>query len=235
VYFCPGICEKNSWCWNSAAFNATKAELSKPTVLSLYNPTAPTKVSADTSSYGIGAVLLQHDTKQWRLIAFASQSLSEVERCYAQIEKEALAATWACEKLVDYLLGAKFTVETDHKPLVPLLNTTHLNSLPPRVLRFRLRMNRFDYHICHIPGKELSQAPTSEPGKNSIGFQNELEMFVEAVTSALPASDSRFKHTVNIRSQTRDALSFAVIVLKADQYNQTLQPIFNHIGKSVVS
>jgi len=55
-------------------------------------------------------------------------------------------------------------------------------------------MNHFDYNICHIPGKELytaDVAPTAKPGKNSIAFQNELEMFVEAVTFALPASDSR--------------------------------------------
>ena len=196
------LSKRNSWCWNTeqeAAFDATKQELVKHTVLALYNPTAPTKVSADASSFGLGAVLLQHDTKQWRPVAFASRSLSEVERRYAQIEKEALATTWACEKFVDYLLGAKFTIETDHKPLVPLLSTTHLNSLPPRVLRFRLRMNRFDYDICHVPGKDLytadalSRAPTAEPGKNSVAFQSEIEMFVEAVTSAIPASDSRLK------------------------------------------
>ena len=176
------LSKKNSWCWNDeqeTPFKATKEELIKPTVLS-FNPTAPTKVSADASSFGIGAVLLQHDTKQWRPVAFTSRSLSEVDRRYVQIKKEALTTTWACEKFVDYLLGAKFEVETDHKPLMPLLSTTHLNSLPPRVLRFQLEMNRFDYTICHVPGKHLytadalSRAPTAEPGKNSIAFQNEV-------------------------------------------------------------
>ena len=70
--------------------------------------------------------------------------MTEVEHRYAQIEKEALAATWACEKLTDYILGAKFIIETDHKPLVPLLSTTHLHNLPPRVLRFQLRLNHLD-------------------------------------------------------------------------------------------
>ena len=83
---------------------------------------------------------------------------------------------------------------------MPFLSTTHLNSLPPRVLRlFRLRINRFYCTICHVPGKHLytadtlPQAPTAEPRKNSIAFQNKVEVLVEAVTSTLPASNSRLK------------------------------------------
>ena len=38
------------------AFREIKQELSKPTVLALYNPQVDTKVSADVSSYGLGAV-----------------------------------------------------------------------------------------------------------------------------------------------------------------------------------
>ena len=34
--------------------------------------------------------------------------MSETECRYAQIEKEALAAIWACNKFSDYLLGRKF-------------------------------------------------------------------------------------------------------------------------------
>ena len=97
-------------------------------------------MSADASSFGLGAVLLQLDDRGWHPVAFASRSLSEVEQRYAQIEKEALATVWACEKFAAYLIGGKFSIETDHKPLVPLLSTKHLDCLPPRVLRFRLQL-----------------------------------------------------------------------------------------------
>ena len=71
-----------------------KEELSKPTVLALYyDPERETKVSADISSYGLGAVLLQKTSSDWQPVAYASRSLSETERWYTQVEKESLAIT----------------------------------------------------------------------------------------------------------------------------------------------
>ena len=84
--------------------------------------------------------------------------MTETERRYAQIEKEALAITWGCEKFTDYILGCRFLVESDHKMLIPLLNTKQLDSLPPRVLRFCLRLARYDYAVHHVPGKNLHTA-----------------------------------------------------------------------------
>ena len=110
-----------------------KEELLTPTILALYDPSSETKVSADASSVGMGAVLLQCSKKgEWRPVVFASRLLSETETCYAQIEKEALASTWACEKFSNYLLGMRFTLETNHKPLVLLLGNKELDQLPPR-------------------------------------------------------------------------------------------------------
>ena len=60
--------------------------------------------------------------------------MTGTESRFAQIEKEALATTWACEKFSTYVLGMKFLIETDHKPLVPLLGTKHLDSVCPQEL-----------------------------------------------------------------------------------------------------
>ena len=48
-----------------------------------------------------------------------------------------------------------------------LLNTKYLDSLPPRILQFHLRLAKFDYTVSHVPGKllytadALSRAPVS--------------------------------------------------------------------------
>ena len=182
-----------------------------PTVLSLYDPSADTKIAADASSFGLGAVLLQKRQSEWRPVAYASRALTETECRYAQIEKEGLASTWACERFSDYILGMKITLETDHKPLVPIFGSKHLDSLPPRLLRFRLRMDCFDYEVVHVPGKELytadalSRAP-STPAQDArvVEEVEEVQLFANAVTTALPASKDRL--TAYRKAQQEDTV-----------------------------
>ena len=65
------------------------------------------------SSYGLGAVIRQvQPDGSLRPIAYASRALTETEQRYAQIEKEALTTTWACERFQQYLLGKSFKIET---------------------------------------------------------------------------------------------------------------------------
>ena len=75
---------------------------------------------------------------------------------YAQIEKEASAITWACERFTDYIVAKSIVAETDHKPLAPLLNTRTLDEVPPRVQRLRRRLMRFHFKaVTYVPGNEM--------------------------------------------------------------------------------
>ena len=210
------LSKKNEWMWGEAqdeALAKVKLELTKPTVLALFDVNADLKISADASSYGLGAVLLQNNKSSWQPVAFASRVMSDTERRYAQVEKEALAITWACEKFSNYILGKTFTIETDHKPLVPLLGTKNLDSLPPRVLRFRIRLSRFEYQMRHVPGKylytadTLSRAPIqcTEP----YNLQEEADLLMEISIQHLPASSQRIDELT--KAQATDPICSTLI------------------------
>lgn len=190
---------KCAWSWGAPqtkAFNAVKDLLTTSPVLALYDVNLPTKVTADSSSYGLGAVLTQQHQDGWRPVAYASRTLTPTEKHYAQIEKEALASTWACERFEDYILGLNFTLETDHKPLVPLLGQRDIELLPPRLQRLRLRLMRYSFQVVHVPGRELytadalSRTPLSA---SDVSLEQEINIYVNSVMSNLPASDTRLE------------------------------------------
>jgi hypothetical protein len=51
-------------------------------VFALYDQNKPTLVSADSSSYGIGAVMQQQSDGTWRPVTFVSRALNDVEKIY---------------------------------------------------------------------------------------------------------------------------------------------------------
>ena len=173
--------------------------LSSSPVLSLYDPSLKTKVTADSSSYGLGAVLTQQlPDGRWGPVAYVSRSLTPTERRYAQIEKEALALTWACTRFRDYLTGITFTLETDHKPLISLLGTAKsLDQLPPRIQHMKMRLMGFSYTIIHVPGKEFYTADTLSRTPVPCHFiedlTGEVDVFANVVMQGLPATDSRIE------------------------------------------
>ena len=122
------------WQWGpeqDKSYAEIKQAIVEAPTLAFYNPNKPTTVSADASSYGIGEVLLQEDNNVKKPVAFASRTLNPAETRYAQIEKKSLASVWACEKFDRYLRGLQqFNLQTDHKPLAPLINGNDLNAVP---------------------------------------------------------------------------------------------------------
>lgn len=152
--------KKNQFLWTAnheLAFQQLKQDITKAPLLAPFNPNLQSRISADASAYGIGGLLEKLQSNQtWRPICYCSKTLSEAERRYAQIEKEALAIVWVVERLQQYLIGSKFIIRTDHKPLLRILYDKPINELTMRLQRFRMRLVKFDYSIEHVPGKDFS-------------------------------------------------------------------------------
>ena len=143
----------------------------------------------------------------WRPVVYASRSLTTTEQCYAQIEKEALALTWACERIAEYLLGKPFHLHTDHKSLVPILSSKSLDTLPARVQRFRMRLMRYQFSISHVSGKDLhiadtlSRAPTSQSTPSDDQFCHHVDNFVHLVTGSLPVTEERLQQISRLQDK----------------------------------
>ncbi len=191
------LLRKNTeWSWSSVqddAFSKIKKAICSAPTLALYDTNKPTLVCADSSSYGLGGALLQRQADDsWRPVTFVSRSLTDTEKRYAQIEKEALAITWCCERLAEYLVGLTFNIHNDHKPLQYLLSAAKpLDAVPPRIQRFRLRLMRFDYSLSYVPGVTLCTADTLSrfPLKYSESHLGDIDAFVATVVGSIPIGD----------------------------------------------
>lgn len=117
----------NEWIWSDEcekAFKAIKKILSSPIALAHYDSSLPLFLAADASNTGLGAVIYHRylDGSE-KPIAHASKTLTETEQKYAQIEKEALALVYGIQKFDQFTRGRRFTLLTDHKPLLSIFGS----------------------------------------------------------------------------------------------------------------
>lgn len=136
------------------SFNKLKSALIKPPVLQYpdFSDSNEFLLQTDASGKAIGSVLCNRDG---RPVAYASRSLNKAEINYPTIEKELLAIVWSVKYFRPYLYGKRFKIQTDHKPLMYLFSMRDPSS---RLLKFRLLLEEYDFHIEYIKGKSNSAA-----------------------------------------------------------------------------
>ena len=164
------------WHWNEkhdVIFNDLKRILTSDAILVHYDEDKPLVITTDASDVGIGAVLLhQFPDGTERPIAYASRVLSDAERRYATIDKEALAIVYAVHtKFTQYVTGRRFTLKTDHRPLERLFGAkTEIPKLAAsRLARWAMTLSMYDYEIqyqtgsANAPADVLSRFPVDPP------------------------------------------------------------------------
>ena len=135
------------------SFQRLKSQVASAPVLAYFDKDMPTRVIADASPVGLGAVLVQEKNGESRAVCYASRSLSQVERRYSQTEKEALALVWACERFHLYLYGLpQFDLVTDHEALKVIYSRKSKPSA--RIERWVLRLQPYNYRVCYVPSRK---------------------------------------------------------------------------------
>ena len=99
-------------------------------------------LQVDASKIGLGATILQDD----KPVAYASKALTDTERQWANIEREAYALVFGCECFCIYIYGRHFTIESDHKPLEQIINK-NLVDTPARLQHMIMRLQPYDFNL----------------------------------------------------------------------------------------
>ncbi len=137
------------------AFDAVKSALTSDTLLKCPDENAPFVLQTDASGRGIGAVLNQMDEKgNLCPTAFYSRKLKDRERNYAGTQLECLAIVEAVKHFRVYLSN-KFAIHTDSKALLQLEQYKEGN---PRLMRWALSLQPFNFTIEHRPGTDNGNA-----------------------------------------------------------------------------
>jgi len=139
--------------WTSAqeqSFETLKQKLCKDPVLQYPDFSKPFILTTDASGIAVGGILSQGEINKDRPIAYASRTLTDNEVKYDTYEKEVLAIIYCVKHFRPYLYGRKFTLVTDHKPLLWFKNAQDANM---RILRWRLKLAEYDYDVVYKAGK----------------------------------------------------------------------------------
>ena len=192
------------WNWTpecQQAFDGIKADIATPgRALKRFDHRRPIFVHTDWSNKGLGAVLAQTgDDNLEYIVACISRSLNRHEGNYSAYKGEMLAAVWAVKTLAFYVNGHRFTLVTDHQPLVYLLTAPNLSGV---LARWACILQAQDMEIVHRSGEAnqnadaLSRFPLPTD-KDTTGARMDLE---EDAFACLPIQELS---TTPIRLLTR--------------------------------
>jgi len=186
-------------------FEEMKESLMKASPLSL-----PKKgkycLHIDASAKGYGAMLRNDDGDTTPPIMYLSAVTLPSQLNYSATELEMYALTYFVTKLRHFLAGDRFTVYTDHKPLLSIMKSKNLDNM--RLIKMKMSLADFDMEIKYVKGKHnkvpdhLSRYPT-----NNLAYLDEKTNYLEIHEDPPEQALSDTHNTITpIQSDTHFAL-----------------------------
>ena len=121
-----------------------------------YSLTKEATATTEASEKAMGKVLSQ----EGHPVIYVSTKLSQAAQNYANIEREALKIIFTVTRLKQILLGRRFTLHTDHKPLKYLFAAVEEipKTASARIKRQAIALMGFDFELKYTPGEQKPHA-----------------------------------------------------------------------------
>lgn len=162
------------------SFEKIKSLLCSQPILAIFNANLPIYIYTDASIQGVGAVLKQpQEDNEEKPVAYFSKKLKETQKKHKAIYLECLAIKEAVKYWQYRLIGKKFTVFSDHKPLEKMNLKVRTDEELGDLAYY---LSQYDFEIKYSPGRYnleadcLSRNPVLQPNENEDESLNILNL-----------------------------------------------------------
>lgn len=152
------------------SFDTIKELLCSKPILEIFDPNLPIHIYTDASIHGVGAILKQpQENGEEKPCAYFSRKLNESQKRKKAIYLECLAIKEAVKYWQHWVIGKKFKVFTDHKPLEKLNIRARTDEELGDLTYY---LSQFNFEVIYSPGKDnleadsLSRNPVLDPYVN---------------------------------------------------------------------
>lgn len=130
-----------------------KTALASRPILAIFDPNLPTELHTDASASGVAGLLLQRSNGDKKAIGYFSKQTTYEQKIYHSYELETMAVVMSLRFFRVYLVGLQFKVVTDCNAL---RTTFTKKDLIPRIGRWWLEIQDYDFQIEYRPGKRMA-------------------------------------------------------------------------------